>query len=414
MRAIYIMYIYRDLNKYKCIYLIGMLIRSIISFRKAQISMVDQRLPKSIPFLSFRAGAYIGSKFYLPFIHDALLCYVYDLNEYVWSSHKLNLMGIQHLTPQVTSSAVIGDKIYLVCGRLLHSYVLSNGLIEIDTTNFNTRLIESAEGLPPRPRHEHSVDAILNRYLVVFGGLCYNSVGENDVFVYDTLEDRWFVPPITGHIPHLRFGHSSAVIGTDLYVHGGAQIDDTSYIVYDDLHKLDCATWTWYKYEHPEVERYLRHQNRSEEVPARTQRNFLIATSGDSPYDRFQSCMCAYGSKIIILGGHSIREDEDENEMLCSYPVDELSVFNIRKCLWTTIRASTATHQSISYGALARREDENGEHMEDTITLTDMSVAAVSLDSRGLRIFIYIIPEFKRMPSSSLTSSYFRHYIAKT
>ncbi|KAI9473811.1 MAG: hypothetical protein EXX96DRAFT_528729 [Benjaminiella poitrasii] len=367
----------------------GMLVRSILSFRKAQVSLINQTIPSSIPFLNFRAGSCIGSKFYLPFINDTPHCYVYDLTEFTWSYHRLNLIDVDHIKPQITSSAVISQKIYLACGRLLHSYILSNGLIEIDTTNFNTRVISAVNGLPPRPRHEHSVDAVSDRYLVVFGGLCYNSVGENDVFVYDTLENRWFVPPITGHVPHLRFGHASAVIGTDLYIHGGSQIDvDSTYIVYDDLYKLDCQTWTWYKYEHPEVERYLRHQIRDDGTHTETERRYLISTNGDNPYDRFQACMCAYGAKLIVFGGHSIREDEDENEILCSYPIDELSIFNTRKRAWTLMRASTKPYKTMSTGFEARQEDEEGDKSEQIITVTDVNFAIVPLDSRGLRIFI--------------------------
>jgi hypothetical protein len=115
-----------------------------------------------------------------------------------WHTHKLHFTNMPDIQPQITCASVIGSKIYLVCGRLLTSYTLSNAIIEIDINSFNTKIIKDTLGSPPRPRHEHSVDVIADRYLVVFGGLCYNSVGENDVFVYDTEESRWFVPPISG------------------------------------------------------------------------------------------------------------------------------------------------------------------------------------------------------------------------
>lgn len=155
-----------------------MLVRNVLSFRNAQVSTIEHLMPKSPPFLNYRAGVAVGSTFYIPFINDSPFCYAFDLNTKIWTSHKLNLIDMNELQPQITSAAVVGNKIYLVGGRLLKSYTLSNGLIEIDVTNFDTRMISDVDGMPPRPRHEHSVDAVGNRYLVVFGGLCYNSVGK--------------------------------------------------------------------------------------------------------------------------------------------------------------------------------------------------------------------------------------------
>lgn len=169
--------------------------------------------------------------------------------------------------------------------------------------------------------------------------------------------------------PHLRFGHASAVIGKDLYIHGGAQIDsDSSYIIYDDLYRLDCQEWVWYKYEHPEVERYLRGQPQVDAV----QKNFLITTTGDSPHDRFQSYMCAASNKLITFGGHSIRIDEEDNEISCNYPLDELSIFNTKRHSWATINAR-----------VPKKEDE------DFMTVSDMCVAVVPIDSRRVKIFIF-------------------------
>ncbi|GAA5799587.1 hypothetical protein HPULCUR_005003 [Helicostylum pulchrum] len=369
----------------------GSLVRNVISFRNAQVSTVNIGMSNVPPFLNYRAGVCSGSTFYMPFINEGSLCYTFDLKTGIWSSHKLNMIDMIDIKPQITSAAIIGTKIYLIGGRLIKSYTLSNALIEIDINTFNTKIIDNASGLPPRPRHEHSVDSIGDRYLIVFGGLCYNSVGENDVFVYDTLENRWFVPPVSGHVPHLRFGHASTTIGNNLYIHGGAQLDnDSRYIVYDDLYKLDCQTWVWYKYEHPEVERYLRSQ-----IPTpgeSPQRNHLISTTGDSPHDRFQAYMCSYGNKLIIFGGHSIREDEDDNEILCSYSIDEVCIFNTKRKAWSNISATTL--------------DED----EEAITVCDMSIATVKLGSRGVKVYIFAgkkAPEIQRsnVNKSSTSSS---------
>lgn len=178
-----------------------------------------------------------------------------------------------------------------------------------------------------------------------------------------------------------------------MYIHGGAQLDsDSGYIVYDDLYRLDCKTWVWYKYEHPEVEKYLRNQ-----IPTpgqqSTQRSHLISTTGDSPYDRFQSYMCSFGNKLITFGGHSIRQDEDDNELLCSYPIDELCVFNIKRRAWTTIHANTITKVS-------NQSDSEGEEEEEALTVSDMSVATMLMGSRGIRIYIFAGKKAAEIPRS--------------
>lgn len=191
-----------------------------------------------------------------------------------------------------------------------------------------------------------------------------------------------------------------------MYIHGGAQLDnDSSYIVYDDLYKLDCETWVWYKYEHPEVERYLRYQLPTPGVGT-PQRNHLIATSGDNPYDRFQAFMCSYGSKLIIFGGHSIREDDDDNEILCSYPMDELCIFNTKRQQWTVLRAATR-HNNMVFGSNAQ-EALDGEE-DDPITVSDLSAATISLPTGGIRIYIIAgrkAAEVPRLPNITDKSSF--------
>lgn len=142
------------------------------------MSTVDIGISKVPPFLNYRAGVCSGSTFYMPFINEGSLCYTFDLKTGIWSSHKLNMIDMIDFKPQITSAAIIGTKIYLIGGRLIKSYTLSNALIELDINTFDTRIVDDASGLPPRPRHEHSVDSVGDRYLIVFGGLCYNSVGK--------------------------------------------------------------------------------------------------------------------------------------------------------------------------------------------------------------------------------------------
>jgi hypothetical protein len=157
---------------------IGLLVRSFISFRGGDLRLVECKMPTRPPFLNYRAGVAIGSKFYMPFMSNSSRCYIFDLETEKWEMQKLQLVGIDEIQPQITCAVAIDRKIYLVGGRYLKSYTLSNGMLEIDIDALTVRVINDASGTPPRPRHEHSVDILDNRYLVIFGGLCYNSVGE--------------------------------------------------------------------------------------------------------------------------------------------------------------------------------------------------------------------------------------------
>lgn len=105
--------------------------------------------------------------------------------------------------------------------------------------------------------------------------------------------------------------------------------------------------------------------------------------------------MCSYGNKLIIFGGHSIREDEDDNEILCSYPLDEISVFNTKRMAWTYISAETID--------------------EDPITISDMSVATLPMGSRGVRIYVFAGRKAAEIPRARTTSkSRFSHSSSST
>jgi hypothetical protein len=81
--------------------------------------------------------------------------------------------------------------------------------------------------------------------------------------------------------------------------------------------------------------------------------------------------MCSFGTKLVVFGGHSIREDKDDNEVLFSYPIDELGVFSTKRNMWTTINSVESNTT------------------EDQLTVSDMSVAVLPTEIRGMRIYIF-------------------------
>ncbi|RUP48027.1 hypothetical protein BC936DRAFT_145055 [Jimgerdemannia flammicorona] len=304
----------------------------------------DTRTP---PVFNPRGGVLIGARFYLPFMTTRPTCYVLDLVTSRWDCYNIEVENDPTYQPFVTSAVAIHGIIYMFGGRQLQTYQLSNALYTLNITSWKLRKVQDAGGSVPRPRHEHSVDVVHNRYLAIFGGLCHHSVGENDLFLYDAQHNMWLEPSITGRVPHVRFGHSSTVIGSDLYIFGGSQIENDVNVVYDDLHRLDCGSWVWHKYDPPEAYRYRRMSPPSEFLdpdvdigspiePMRVQ--CLIPTTGQQPRERFQSGMCAVRNKLIIFGGHTIISDSDDNAEPFDYSLRALDVFCTVRNHWTKVR----------------------------------------------------------------------------
>jgi hypothetical protein len=105
-------------------------------------------------------------------------CFELDIKDWIWKRHPISIQNNAEIKAFVTTAVAIGPLIYMFGGREVQSFTLSNTLYVLDTRNFQLRLINDASGTPPRPRHEHSVDVLYDRYVAIFGGLCYHSVGQ--------------------------------------------------------------------------------------------------------------------------------------------------------------------------------------------------------------------------------------------
>ncbi|KAG2180959.1 hypothetical protein INT43_008541 [Umbelopsis isabellina] len=296
-------------------------------------------------------GVLIGHKFYLPFMAAEPNCFELDISTWTWKRHPIKIKGNIEIKAFITTAVAIGPLIYLFGGREVQSFTLANKLYVLDSRDFTLRLIDDAAGSPPRPRHEHSVDVLYDRYVAIFGGLCYHSVGENDLFLYDTVENTWLEPHVIGRTPHIRFGHASAVINNFIYIYGGCQIENDCNRIYDDLYKFDFTKSTWYKFEHPEmfdVRRHAtknRHNSEDMEVdsgsPYSIESDFLIPTTGHYPRDRFQCAMISIGNKLVIFGGHTLRQDDEDNNELFDYSIDQTDIFDPEWCHWTSLDATS-------------------------------------------------------------------------
>ena len=78
--------------------------------------------------------------------------------------------------------------------------------------------VSNATGPSPRPRHGHRAVAIKD-LMVVFGG------GNDGIFdelhVYNTATNQWFVPPVKGDIPPGCAAYGFVVDGTRILIFGG-------------------------------------------------------------------------------------------------------------------------------------------------------------------------------------------------
>ncbi|KAL0091058.1 hypothetical protein J3Q64DRAFT_1629868 [Phycomyces blakesleeanus] len=284
----------------------------------------------------------IDNKLYLPWMTKEPVCFVFDVSLCCWENPISLEIRSTLYRPFVTPVAAIGSKVYMFGGREVSSSALSNSLWVLD---INTRIVTHLDvnGIPPRPRFDHSLDVLEDRYLIVFGGMCADSPGESDVFVFDTLTNTWQEPPVDGRLPSARFGHASVMVGCYLYVYGGCLIQTQGNTVHDLLYRLDCSTWTWYKYDHPEAYLYRHRLNvpNIAEISQSLQEGFVVETTGTPPRDRFQCTMCAVGRSLLVMGGQTIRQDVNDTNELHVHSLRTIDVFDSRRKHWSSITTST-------------------------------------------------------------------------
>jgi len=95
-------------------------------------------------------------------------------------------------------------------------------------------------GLQPSAREGHAAVEVGNKIFVI-GGCVQGIRCFNDVHIFDTDSLTWSQEPFTGDAPEARGGHSAVLVGTDIFVFGGASSETT----YGDAYKLDLIQRHW-------------------------------------------------------------------------------------------------------------------------------------------------------------------------
>ncbi|XP_077328248.1 host cell factor 2 isoform X3 [Lithobates pipiens] len=157
-----------------------------------------------------------------------------------------------------------------------------------DPIRLNWRQMTSASGPVPHSRHGHRAVAI-RELMIVFGG--GNEGIAEELHVYNTATNQWFLPAVRGDIPPGCAAHGFVCDGTRILVFGG-MVEYGRYS--NDLFELQASRWLWRK---------LKPQTSS---------------NGSLPCPRLGHSFSLHGNKCYLFGGLA-NESEDTNNNIPRY-----------------------------------------------------------------------------------------------
>ncbi|XP_008175367.3 host cell factor 2 isoform X1 [Chrysemys picta bellii] len=150
------------------------------------------------------------------------------------------------------------------------------------------RRVPSSTGPVPRSRHGHRAVAI-RELVIIFGG--GNEGIADELHVYNTATNQWFLPAVRGDIPPGCAAHGFVCDGTRILVFGG-MVEYGRYS--NDLYELQASRWLWKKVK-PQP-----------------------PSIGSLPCPRLGHSFSLYGNKCYLFGGLA-NESEDSNNNIPRY-----------------------------------------------------------------------------------------------
>uniref|UniRef100_A0A8D0FWG8 Host cell factor 1 n=1 Tax=Strix occidentalis caurina TaxID=311401 RepID=A0A8D0FWG8_STROC len=150
------------------------------------------------------------------------------------------------------------------------------------------RRVSSFTGPVPRSRHGHRAVAI-RELVIIFGG--GNEGIADELHVYNTVTNQWFLPAVRGDIPPGCAAHGFVCDGTRILVFGG-MVEYGRYS--NDLYELQASRWLWKKVK-PQA-----------------------PSTGSPPCPRLGHSFSLYGNKCYLFGGLA-NESEDSNNNIPRY-----------------------------------------------------------------------------------------------
>ncbi|CAD6244143.1 GSCOCG00013267001-RA-CDS [Cotesia congregata] len=145
--------------------------------------------------------------------------------------------------------------------------------------------ISNPSGPQPRPRHGHRAVAIKD-LMVVFGGGNEGIVDE--LHVYNTATNQWFVPSTKGDIPPGCAAYGFVVDGTRILVFGG-MVEYGKYS--NELYELQASRWEWKR---------LKPKSPKD---------------GPPPCPRLGHSFTLIGNKVFLFGGLANDSDDPKNNI---------------------------------------------------------------------------------------------------
>merc|ERR1712223_2322511 len=145
--------------------------------------------------------------------------------------------------------------------------------------------VANATGPSPRPRHGHRAVAIKD-LMVVFGGGNEGIVDE--LHVYNTATNQWFVPPVKGDIPPGCAAYGFVVDGTRILIFGG-MVEYGKYS--NELYELQASRWEW---------------KRLKPKPPK---------NGHPPCPRLGHSFTMIGNKVYLFGGLANDSEDPKNNI---------------------------------------------------------------------------------------------------
>ncbi|PKC64038.1 hypothetical protein RhiirA1_537349 [Rhizophagus irregularis] len=237
---------------------------------------------------------------------------------YPWSQKKLSSFNPFPRYNLSSSQYTINDKLYLF-GGISHDKT-TNDVFTIEINTLNVLPVFSS-GAIPKPRCLHT-QVNVGANLFVFGGKLDNSNEklDNDIYILDTdakdMKFVWSKPSMSGSLPDGRYGHTSTLIGTTVYIFGGQ--DYMNHL--NDLISFDIKNFKLQKKKNKfKLSLGKGHNN---VLPSWS---FIIPNNSPPP-PRSGHVSCVYENKIYIFGGSD--GDTYYNDTWC---------YDIQENVWTEL-----------------------------------------------------------------------------
>ncbi|KAL6065611.1 Host cell factor 1 [Balamuthia mandrillaris] len=145
------------------------------------------------------------------------------------------------------TATTVGSKIYFIGGEYIEPFRL-NDIYCFDADTSVWTKIEPKEQNAEVPFLARHTAVAIGHNILVYGG--YDGISNfYDIFVFDTVENIWWQPLVSGDVPPPRSNHTAATVGNKMYIFGGlrhkGEEKDQQYTVLGDMYVLDTETWSW-------------------------------------------------------------------------------------------------------------------------------------------------------------------------